>query len=195
VSTTAIPGYAFGAVSRSPVTLEELELLKQAAGWTPDDDALLRRAGELLVPRSEEILDVWYGFVGGTPQLLEAFRRRSDGEPDADYLARVRARFGRWIADTCATPWGQEWLDYQHEIGVRHHRSGKNRTDGVDAAPVVPLRYLVALAWPVTATVRPFLEAGGDSPAEVERLLDAWRKAVLVQVALWCRPYVAAEDF
>ena len=32
----------------------------------------------------------------------------------------------------------------------------------------VPLRYLIAFVWPITATIRDFLAAGGHTPAEVD---------------------------
>ena len=92
-----------------------------------DDLAALRRSGEVLAGREEEILDVWYGFVGANPHLLAAFTG-PDGQPDQAYLAAVRRRFGRWIGDTARATFDQAWLDYQHEIGLRHHRA-KKQTD------------------------------------------------------------------
>jgi hypothetical protein len=50
----------------------------------------------------------------------------------------------QWILDTCRRPYDQAWLDYQHEIGLRHHRSKKNRTDGVRSVDYIPLRYVVS---------------------------------------------------
>ena len=141
MSQTDIPGYTYGtdAVPRSPVSLQELELL-QATLLGEDDLAALRRSGDILTPQVEEILDVWYGFVGANPHLLAAFTG-PDGQPDQAYLAAVRRRFGRWILDSARAEFDQAWLDYQHEVGLRHHRSGKNRTDGARAADHIPLRY------------------------------------------------------
>jgi hypothetical protein len=196
VSQTEIPGYTYGtdAVPRSPVSLGELELLKATLLLGEDDLGALRRSGEVLAPRVEEILDVWYGFVGANPHLLAAFAG-PDGQPDQAYLAAVRRRFGRWILDTARAEFDQTWLDYQHEIGLRHHRSGKNRTDGVDAADNIPLRYVLALLVPITTTLKPFLAAGGAAPDEVEAMHQAWVKAVLLQVILWSHPYVRDGDF
>jgi hypothetical protein len=197
MSTTSIPGYTYGTaeVARSPITMDELDLLKTALLWDDEDDRALRLAHDVLADQVEEILDVWYGFVASHPFLVRYFSRRSDGQPDAGYLERVRARFGQWILDTTRTPYGQAWLDYQEEIGRRHHRVGKNRTDGVDAVEHIPLRYLIAFIYPITATMRPFLEARGHSAGDVDRMHDAWRKAVILQVALWSRPYATDGDF
>ena len=196
MSQTDIPGYTYGtdAVARSPISLQELELLKATLLLGDDDLAALRRSGEVLAPRVEEILDVWYGFVGANPHLLAAFSD-PDGQPDDHYLAAVRQRFGRWILDTARADYDQAWLDYQHEIGRRHHRTGKNRTDGARAADHIPLRYVLALLVPITTTLKPFLAGGGAAPEEVEAMHQAWVKAVLLQVILWSHPYVRDGDF
>ena len=196
MTQTDIPGYTYGtdAVPTSPVSLQELELIKATLLLGEDDLAALRRSGNLLAHRVEEILDVWYGFVGANPHLLAAFTG-PDGQPDQAYLAAVRRRFGRWILDTARADYDQAWLDYQHEIGVRHTRQGKNRTDGAKAADHIPLRYVLALLVPVTTTLKPFLAAGGAAPEEVEAMHQAWVKAVLLQVILWSHPYVRDGDF
>jgi hypothetical protein len=196
VSQTDIPGYTYGtdAVPRSPLSLDELGLLKATLLMGDDDLAALRRSGQVLAGRVEEILDVWYGFVGANPHLLAAFTG-PDGQPDQAYLAAVRRRFGRWILDTARAEYDQAWLDYQQEIGLRHHRSGKNRTDGARAADHIPLRYVLALLVPITTTLKPFLAEGGAAPDEVEAMHQAWVKAVLLQVILWSQPYVRDGDF
>jgi hypothetical protein len=196
VSQTEIPGYTYGtgAVPRSPVSLDELALLRATLLLGEDDLAALRRSGDLLAGRVEDVLDVWYGFVGANPHLLAAFTG-PDGQPDQAYLAAVRRRFGRWILDTARAQFDQAWLDYQHEIGLRHHRRGKNRTDGARAADHIPLRYVLALLVPITTTLKPFLAEGGAAPDEVEAMHQAWVKAVLLQVILWSHPYVRDGDF
>ena len=196
MSQTDIPGYTYGtqAVPRSPVSLQELELLKATLLLGEDDLAALRRSGDLLAPRVEEILDVWYGFVAANPHLLAAFSN-AKGRPDQDYLAAVRRRFGRWILDTARATYDQAWLDYQHEIGLRHTRRKKNRTDGAVAADHIPLRYVLALLVPITTTLKPFLADGAAGDDEVEAMHQAWVKAVLLQVILWSHPYVIDGDF
>ena len=120
---TDIPGYTYGtdAVPRSPVSLDELQLLQATLLLGEDDLTALRHSGDLLAPQVEAILDVWYGFVGANPHLLAAFTG-ADGQPNQAYLAAVRRRFGRWILDTARAEFDQAWLDYQYEIGVRHTR-------------------------------------------------------------------------
>jgi hypothetical protein len=196
VSQTDIPGYTYGtdAVPRSPVSLQELELLEATLLLGDDDLAALRRSGEVLAAQVEAVLDVWYGFVAANPHLLAAFSG-SDGQPDEGYLAAVRRRFGRWILDTARADYDQAWLDYQYEIGRRHHRGGKNRADGARAADHIPLRYVLALLVPITTTLKPFLAEGGAAPDEVEAMHQAWVKAVLLQVILWSYPYVRDGDF
>lgn len=62
-----------------------------------------------------------------------------------------------------------------------------------ESAPVVSLRYLIAFVYPITATMRPFLANKGHSEADVERMHQAWFKAVTLQVAFWARPYAVRD--
>jgi hypothetical protein len=197
-TSPSIPGYTYGQpeVARSPLTLEELRQLEQAVLWTAEDERYLRLAGEVLADQVEAILDLWYGFVASYPHLVRYFTD-AQGQPIGDYLAAVRRRFGQWILDTCQRPHDQNWLNYQYEIGLRHHRSKKNQTDQVTASAtaVVPLRYLVAFIAPITITIRDFLARKGHSAAEVDKMYHGWFKAVTLQVALWCQPYVKDGDY
>lgn len=193
-SPETIPGYSYGRVPPSPVTTADLDLLKQAVLFTEEDERYLRLAGDVLEDQIEDVLDLWYGFVGSHPHLVYYFTG-PDGQPLGDYLAAVRRRFGQWILDTCRRPYDQAWLDYQNEIGLRHHRSKKNQTDGVRSVPNISFRYLVAFIYPITATIKDFLARKGHSAEDVEKMHQAWFKSVVLQVALWSRPYVRAEDF
>ena len=188
---TAIPGYSYASddVARSPVSSDDLDLLKQTVLFGPQDQEALRLAGEVLEDQVEQLLDVWYGFVASHPHLVRYFAD-AEGSPIDSYLARVRARFGQWVHDLCRRDWDQAWLDYQEEIALRHTEAKKNRTDGAEGAPPeIPLRYLIAFIYPITATVREFLANKGHDDAQVEAMHQAWFKAVTLSVALWARPY------
>jgi hypothetical protein len=195
--TMEIPGDARGpgAAARSPITPADFELMKKSALFGEEDVRALRLSHAVLQDQVEALLDVWYGFIGSNPHLLEAFAEGGDGEPLGNYLASVRTRFGRWILDTARAEYDQEWLDYQHEIGLRHHRTKKNRTDGADAADIVPFRYLFPVVYPVTLTLEPFLAKKGHTAADVERMHAAWIKSSLLQLTLWSHPYVKEGDF
>ncbi|MEZ4233917.1 MAG: protoglobin domain-containing protein [Polyangiaceae bacterium] len=194
---STIPGYTHGssALARSPVSLEDFGRMQQSVLFDAEDLRYLRASHAILKDQVEAILDVWYGFVGSQPHLLASFTNPRTGEPVSEYLDAVRKRFGRWILDTAQANYDQAWLDYQHEIGLRHHRSKKNRTDGVDSTAVVPFRDLFALIFPVTFTLKPFLAKAGHSEADVERMYQAWLKSCLLQVTLWSQPYVREGDF
>lgn len=187
---TAIPGYTFDEnLGPSPVTPEQLAQLEASVLWSDEDRAALRRAGEILVPQTEQILDVWYGFVGGNPHLVGTFVG-ADGQPSGAYLAAVRKRFGQWIADLTERDFDQRWLAYQNEIALRHHTEKKNATDQIDSpAKYVPLRHLIALIVPITVTIRPFLANGEPDAAQVDVMYHAWFKAVTLSVALWAQPF------
>ena len=195
--TTTIPGYTYGTgtVARSPVMLGDFELMKTSVLFSDEDVKYLRLSRDVVEDQVEAILDVWYGFVGSTPHLLASFTSKNDGKPLGDYLGAVRKRFGQWILDTARAEYDQKWLDYQHEIGLRHHRSKKNRTDGAASTGIVPFRDLFPLVFPVTFTLRPFLAKKGHPAEDVEKMYAAWVKSCLLQVTLWSHPYVKAGDF
>jgi hypothetical protein len=192
-----IHGYTYGtsAVTRSPVTLADFAQMKASVLFGDDDVRSLRMSHEVVKDEVEAILDVWYGFVGGQPHLLASFTGKADDEPLGDYLGAVRERFGRWILDTARADYDQAWLDYQHEIGLRHHRAKKNVTDGAASTELVPFRNLFPLIFPVTFTLRPFLAKKGHADDEVEKMHAAWIKSCLLQVTLWSHPYVKDGDF
>lgn len=190
-----IKGYTYGTatVPTSPLTLDELKLLQKTLLWSDDDDRYLRMAGEVLSDQIDDVLDLWYGYVGGNEHLVYYFTK--NGQPNANYLSAVRARFGQWIRDLCNRPKDQDWLNYQYEIALRHHSSKKNKTDGVDAVPIVHGRYLIAFIYPITATIKGFLTKKGHSNDDVEGMYNAWFKAVTLTATLWCQPYFRENEF
>jgi hypothetical protein len=156
---------------------------------TEEDLQYLRKAGEALKNQIDQILDLWYGWVGSNQHLLYYFTEKRTGKPIDEYLSKVRDRFGQWIFDTCFRNYDEEWLNYAYEIGLRHHSSKKNRTDRVDSVDIIPLRWLVCFIYPITATIKPFLEKGGLAKEDLEKAYNAWFKSVVLQVAIWSYPY------
>ncbi|MBX6322581.1 MAG: protogloblin ApPgb [Rhodospirillaceae bacterium] len=196
MTALSTPKYRLGdpTLPRSPLSLDDLAQLKESLLFGDDDVAALRKAHDVVEDQVEAILDVWYGFVGSKPHLL-AYFCDAQGQPIPAYLEAVRRRFGQWILDTCRARYDEAWLAWADEIGRRHHRSGKNRTDGVAAAPHIPMRFVLALVMPISLTMKPFMAKKGHPPAEVEAMHQAWCKAVLLQAILWCRPYTRDGDF
>jgi len=191
------PGYAYGqhTLARAPYTLEDLKSLEKTLLFTDDDVKALRESRAILADQTDAILDVWYGFVASTPELLHYFSDAKTGKADAAYLAAVRKRFALWILDTADANYDQRWLDWQYEIGLRHNRLRKNQTDHAASVPQVNFRYLPALTIPVTTTLRPFLAKKGAAARDVDRMHAAWVKAVLLQTILWSQPYIRDGQF
>lgn len=190
-----IKGYDYGKASleKSPVSMQDLSLLKKTLLWSDDDTRYLQMAGEVLKDQIDAVLDLWYGFVGSNDHLLYYFTK--NGQPNMDYLTAVRARFGQWILDLCQKPYDQDWLNYQHEIAKRHHSIKKNKTDGVDTEPIIHYRYMTAFIFPITVTIKGFLAKKGNTPEEVEAMYNAWFKAVTLTVILWTYPYINKGEF
>jgi hypothetical protein len=183
------------SVDSASITIADFELMKRTAGMNEQDIAMLRASRAVLAPQTEAILDVWYGFVGSQPHLLHYFSDPTTNAPIGAYLDGVRKRFGKWIVDTAAANFDDKWLAQQLDIGRRHHRIGKNKTDNVRSVSHIPYRHIVPLLVPITTTLRPFLLKGGASAADVDGMMAAWLKAVTLQVTLWSIPYCNPGDF
>ena len=197
MSSGRIPGYAYGMphLNDFPLSDEEFEQLKKTVLLSEEDFRYLRLAGEVLRDQIDDVLDLWYSWVGSNPHLVYYFGDKKTGQPIPEYLEAVRRRFGQWIRDLCERAYDREWLRYQLEIGLRHHRAKKNRTDGVNSVDHIPMRYMVAFIVPITLTIRPFLEKKGHPKEIVEKMHQAWFKAVTLSVALWCYPYAREGDW
>lgn len=190
-------GYTYGtsAIAKSPMSLDELKLLQQSLLFGEDDIKYLKMSYDILKDQTSDILDVWYGFVASTPQLVYFFGNKATGQPDGEYLAKVRERFAMWILQTAEANYDQKWLDYQYEIGLRHHSAKKNKTDNVNSVPIINYRYIPALTIPVTTTLKPFLAKKGASAEDVDKMYNAWVKSVLLQSILWGQPYMKKGEF
>ncbi|RYG01761.1 MAG: protogloblin ApPgb [Chitinophagaceae bacterium] len=190
-------GYTYGTtqVAKSPFTLDDLKKLEESMLFNDEDVKYLRMSHDILAPQTDAILDVWYGFVASTPQLVYFFGNKSTGKPDGEYLAKVRARFKMWILQTAEANYDQTWLNYQYEIGLRHYSTKKNKTDNAPSVPIINYRYIPALTIPVITTLKPFLSKTGASAADVEKMNTAWLKSVLLQSILWGQPYMKKGEF
>jgi pimeloyl-ACP methyl ester carboxylesterase len=191
------PGYALGSkdVPRSPLSLEEWEELKKSALFSEEDVVYLRLSENVLSDQVDDLLRTWRGIIFDHPHL-----RAYDEDPqthtvDVDYTKAVAKRFGLWVLDTARAKYDQAWLDYQYEIGLRHHRSKKNKTDGGHTLEHIRARDLVAFSASIVVPMRPFLAKKGHPADIVNRMYDAWWKSMILQAALWLQPYVREGDY
>jgi hypothetical protein len=183
MNVPAIPGYTFetAQIAKSPVTEAKFGLFKETVIVSAEDRKYLRSAGTVLKAQSEAGLDVWYNFVGSLTHLAY-YCSSPGGQLDSAYLSTVRLGFGQWIKDTCKACYDQAWLDYQQKIALRHTPAKKNKTAKVSSASChIPLRYLIACIYPITATIKPFLSRKGHRAGEFEKMYQAWFKAVALQ--------------
>jgi hypothetical protein len=185
-----IPAYTYGSAdaTESPISITELEQLKQSVGFTNEDEKYLKLAGEVLTDQTKELVDTWRGVIAKAPHLAK-HSRDPNGKPIARYSENSGLRFQQWILDTCFRPYDQDWLNYQQEIALRHTGLKKNKADGVESTPYIPLRDVIAFTAVINDTIKPFLANKGNSSEEVEKMHRAWCKSLLLQVALWTQPY------
>jgi len=192
-----IPGYSYGtdAVAKSPITLEEWESLKKSALFSEEDIVYLRLSYDVLVDQVDDLLKVWRGVIFDHPHLRAYDEDPKTGKVDADYAKAVAKRFGQWVLDTAKAQYDQHWLNYQHEIGLRHHRTKKNKTDNGHTLGHIRARDLIAFSAAIVVPMKTFLAKKGHTPEIVARMYDAWWKSMILQVTLWSQPYIREGDF
>jgi hypothetical protein len=192
-----IPGHSYGTdgVSKSGLSVRDLENLKLSAGLTTEDEHYLRLAGEVLAGQTKQIVDHWRAsIIAGIPHLAR-HSRTPEGDPIPEYMAKSNVRFEQWILDTCIRPYDLDWIDYQQEIALPHTSAKKNQVDGVRSTPFVPLRDIIAFVAVMNQTIRPYLAAKGGSDEEVEGMHRAWCKSLQLQVALWAGTYAGRNEW
>ena len=195
--TINLPGYTYGSgeVARSPISMEEWEQLKKSALFSEEDVVYLRMSENLLKDHVEDLLTAWRGIVFDHPHLSAYYENPESQKVDTEYAKAVRQRFGQWILDTARAKYDQAWLDYQYEIGLRHHRTKKNKTDGGHTLDHIRARDIIAFVPSILIPMKPYLAEGGHPAEVVERMYEAWWKSMILQVTLWCQPYFREGDF
>jgi pimeloyl-ACP methyl ester carboxylesterase len=195
--TPDIPGYNFGTpdVAKSPISLEALKELQASTLFTDEDVVYLRLSYAVLKDQAEDLVTMWRGIIALHPHLSGYGKDQHSGVVDQEYGAKVGRRFAQWVLDTARAEYDQDWLNYQYEIGLRHHRTKKNLTDGAHTATHIRGRDLIAFAAATVAPMRPYLEKGGHSSEVVNRMQQAWWKSMILQVTLWSQPYMNHGDF
>src|SRR5207248_4546498 len=81
-----IPGYDYGSpnVAKSPITVKELEQLKQSTGFTTEDERWLRIAGEALADQTKELVEKWRAVISAHPHLA-SYSLRTAAQKDGTY--------------------------------------------------------------------------------------------------------------
>jgi hypothetical protein len=79
-----IPGYDYGSpnATKSPISTQEFELLKQSAGFAPEDECWLQVARESLLRQTEALVSKWRELTAAPPHLATC-SERLDGQKDA----------------------------------------------------------------------------------------------------------------
>ncbi len=192
-----IPGYDYGTqkVAKSPISLSDWEELKKSALFSEEDVVYLRLSEEVLKDHVNDLLKVWRGIIFDHAHLRAYDEDPHTHQVDTDYAQAVAKRFAQWVLDTARAKYDQAWLDYQYEIGLRHHRSKKNQTDHAHTLGHIRARDLLAFCAAIVVPMKPFLAKGGHPPEVVNRMYDAWWKSMILQATLWSQPYIREGDF
>ncbi|SRR5579871_1507830 len=190
-------GYDYGTdkVAKSPISVQEWEELKKSALFSEEDVVYLRLSEEVLKDQVDDLLRTWRGIISDHPHLRAYNEDPETHKFDTDYATAVGKRFGQWVLDTARAQYDETWLDYQYEIGLRHHRSKKNKTDHAHTLGHIRARDLLAFCASIVVPMRPFLAKNGHSTEVVDRMYDAWWKSMILQATLWSQPYIRDGDF
>jgi hypothetical protein len=192
-----IPGYDYGTdkAAKSPISMREWEDLKKSALFSEEDVVYLRLSEGVLKDHVQDLLKTWRGIIFDHPHLRAYDEDPATHQVDSGYAKAVAKRFGQWVLDTARANYDQAWLDYQYEIGLRHHRTKKNKTDNGHTLDHIRARDLIAFSAAIVVSMKPFLAKKGHPPEIVARMYDAWWKSMILQVALWSQPYFREGDF
>lgn len=169
---------------KPPISMDELGELKQTVALTAEDIMLLHLAGYALESQTDNIINSWRAIIAASPHLAYYFTA-SNKPPDERYKALVKERFKQWILDICFRPYDEEWLNDQQEIGLKH----------TGTPPHIPLRYILAFTAVVNNTIRSFLAKKISDAEELEKMHQAWCKAVILHITLWSRAYVPINEW
>jgi hypothetical protein len=191
-----IAGYLYGSpeVSVSTISVQDLANLKISAGFTEEDQRYLRLAGEVLEDQARQVVEHWRSRIIASIPNLARHSRSPEGNPLPNYLAASNLRFEKWILDTCLRPYDQDWINYQQQIALRHTTLKKNKVDGVQSTPYVPLRDIIAFLAVMNETIKPYLAAKGHSNEDVDGMHRAWCKSMQLQLAIWVRVYMGSDQ-
>ena len=186
-----IDGYDYGSerAARSPLTLEDLERLKEVVGLTAEDRDALREAAEILADQADDMVSAYRDRLGELPWMAP-YSGHPDGTPNPEYGAASKPRFDRWIIDACTRPLDQDWLNYQHEIGLRHTSAKKTKTDNANSLNHIPMRYVLAFTAVVIATATRILGRHSGTREQLDRMHSAFTKSVMLHITVWTRAYL-----
>jgi len=192
-----IPGYDLGTdkVAKSPISIEEWEELKKSALFSEEDIVYLRFSEDILKDQVQELLKIWCGVIFDHPLLRAYDEDPKTHKVDTDYASAVAKHFGQWATDTARAKYDQAWLNYQYEIGLRHHRTKRNKTDHGLTLGHIRARDLLAFCSSIVVPMKPFLAKKGHPPEVVSRMYEARWKSVILQATLCVQPYVRESDF
>jgi hypothetical protein len=169
--------------SESSLDAQTLFQLKRMLLFTNEDEQYLMMAGNILAAHTEDILDRWYEYILKNNYLAGYFTR--DGKPDLAYLQSLRPEFRKWINNLCTREEGTRWWLFEEHIAAELEQTNHSEPGSL---PVIFLRYLTTFIYPVSEAVRTFLNGHGYPESDVERMQQAWFKAISFSVLLWIYP-------
>ncbi|WP_160712373.1 protoglobin domain-containing protein [Chitinophaga solisilvae] len=169
----------------SPVDAQTLIKIKRMMLFTHEDEQYLTMAGEVLAPHAEDILNKWYERIVSNNYLANYFTQ--SGAPDLNYVHSLRPHFREWISSLCRRSESMRWWEFEEKI-IRQLQLRNIPVDDLDPLSPLFLRYLSTFVFPVSEAGRYFLNNTGYGSDDIEKMHQAWFKAVSLSALLWLYP-------
>ncbi|CAL1521335.1 protoglobin domain-containing protein [Chitinophaga sp. MM2321] len=170
---------------RSSIDALTLVKLKRMMLFTYEDEQYLTKAGAVLAPHAEEILDKWHEQLLANNYLAHYFI--SSGTTDPDYMQSLRPHFRGWINQLCERPENRRWSEFEERI-ITQLQSKNVPIDDLSPLSTIYLRYMSTFIFPISEAGRYFLNTAGYTTTETARMHQAWYKAVSFSLLLWTYP-------
>jgi hypothetical protein len=166
---------------------EQLEAVRAAVGYTPDDDASVQASKELIAPHVDEIVAAVYRQMLAQPETAMHFAG-SNGVIDPQRVAMRRAAFSAWLRSVVGDPMDASTGEYLATIGhaqVRPRDAAEHR---------VKARHLVRTVSQVQTMFIAILASTIDEPDRLGRCAAAWCKRLIIHLDLLLAVYGATES-
>ncbi|RFS22405.1 hypothetical protein DVR12_11370 [Chitinophaga silvatica] len=163
--------------------VQTLVRIKRMLLYTYEDEQYLVKAGEILQPYVEDILNEWYDYLLTNNYLSIYFSR--NGQPDQAYLEALRPQFLQWITVLLKGRTNSEWWQLEERIAALME---KNNDQDSGSLPLIYLRYLTTFVYPIVGYGKHYLDQSGKDKREISLMQQAWFKAICFSALLWVYP-------
>src|ERR1700674_5358082 len=175
---------ARGGRWRAPNLMRAVATARALLDFTPEDEQLIRRSADVLVPHADAIARGLYRRLLSRPETATYFSL-PNGRPDRAYLMERTESLRAWLQHVIEAPLDEQMVSYSASVGQAHARPERG-------ARSVRGRYMVVTMAVVFAALCPLLEEAITDRGEMVATIAAWNKLLTIQLDLFLAVYGAA---